>query len=94
MLRASRGVVKCGRIRSPYYQLRDSVSWERFDVGQLPVYFKENLDQFQDCLDELADSSAILNSQQEKELYFMLESLIQTKRFLQDRVDSKQATAR
>lgn len=82
--RAQRGIVQCSLVSCKEFRLRDAGSWEFFSIAQLPKYIEDNLEGFQAYLEKLSDLSEPVNEQQEKELYFMLESLLQAKRLLQE----------
>ena len=82
--RATGGLIECGFATKSHLCLRDAGAWEFFNVTQLPSYIQRNLERFRRSLNEITDIDQIITSEQEKELYFMLDSLLQAKRLLQE----------
>lgn len=56
--------------------------WEEFDRDSVPKYFEKGLKKFRERLADLETPGRVLTSQEEKELRFMLDALIEAKQLL------------
>ena len=81
--------VSCAPIVSYFGLLHDapreqSQAWETFGAPSLPVYFNRGLDKFQETLEEFADISRPLAPGIDKQLPFMLESLLYVRHLIEE----------
>lgn len=64
--------------------LRDRDKWEDFDEDKLEEYFSNSYEIFMDRLKEFRNGEKKITKEEEKELKFMLETLINTKNMLEE----------
>ena len=81
--------VSCAPIVNYFGLLHDAPTdttqaWEAFGAPSLPAYFNRGLDKFQEILDEFADISRPLAPGIEKQLPFMLESLLYVRQLIEE----------
>jgi hypothetical protein len=82
-------VVSCAPIVNYFGLIQDAPrdaaqAWETFGAPSLPVYFSRGLDKFQETLDEFSDISRPLALGIEKQLPFMLESLLYVRQLIDE----------
>jgi hypothetical protein len=82
-------VVSCTPIVSYFGLLHDAPrdaiqAWETFGAPSLPAYFNRGLDTFQKTLNEFSDISRPLSQEIEKQLPFMLESLLYVRHLIDE----------
>lgn len=70
---------------SPYTNLlmRDSITWEKFDDKDMLEHYENIHALYTDRISELENPRARLSEYEERELLFMLESLLQAKRYIE-----------
>jgi hypothetical protein len=82
-------VVSCAPIVDYFGLLHDAPrgaeqAWETFGTPSLPVYLSRGLDKFQETLEEFADISRPLAPGIDKQLPFMLESLLYVRHLIEE----------
>lgn len=97
--RASDSAYSYSRLHSTsrYGILRDAPandSWETFDDASLPAYFANGIQMLQKNIDRLQDLSVAYAEADKKNLSFMIESLLQTRRLIEDIRSSSAESAR
>jgi hypothetical protein len=86
-VRPRAAVVSCAPIVNYFGLIKDSPreqAWETFGTPSLPVYFSRGLDKFQETLEEFSDISRPLAPGTEKQLPFMLESLLYVRQLIDE----------
>jgi hypothetical protein len=63
---------------------KDDMSWEEFNAQSLPTYFQEGLIALRAHVDRLEDLSNPHTVQDDKNLWFMVESLLQARHLIDD----------
>lgn len=86
--------INCSSSTSVLSFIRDAAarneSWETFNADSLPDYFKDGLQALRTHVDKLADLSRPRKAEEDKNLWFMVESLIQARHLLDEmRADSE-----
>lgn len=61
-----------------------SESWEKFDADSLPEYFTDGIKALRAHVDKLTDFSKPRRVEEDKSLWFMVESLIQARHLIDD----------
>ena len=63
-------------------QIFKEAGWEKFSPTQLPVYFEDGFGIFENRLQKFRKLERVMTYEEERELQFMLESLIHAKNAL------------
>lgn len=63
---------------------RSDSSWENFDSDSLPEYFTDGIKALRAHIEKLSDLSTPRRTEEDKNLWFMVESLIQARHLIEE----------
>jgi hypothetical protein len=78
-------IIHDGSTQATFDILRDCSSWEHFGENQVPSHFCNIHAFFMQRIEQLHKDTHYMTEEEEKELQFILDALIQSKRMLQDK---------
>ncbi len=88
-------VAVCSPYRVAFGLIRESSledsSWEQFGVDSLPTYFTDGIEALRAHLLRLEDPTKLYSVADENRLWFMVESLIQARRVIEDNRSERSA---